>query len=94
MLERSALPNKSFQVEGVGVLEHHVDLGRRLVRLVVPDAVVALQHAVYLHLDQDLFEFCAFKALQIEDLAGKDLLGLIHGRADSLPVGFRFLRID
>ena len=74
LTQSTALLEKALEVEAVCILLNHVDLVRRLDCLVVTDAKVAAQHAVYLHLLEDHLEILFGKVFRVVDLARKYFL--------------------
>ena len=74
---------QSLKVEAIGVLLYHIDFIRGLDRLIEADAVLAVQHAVHLHLPHDHVELLLLEELVFVDLAREDLFCLVDvGRDD------------
>ena len=61
--EASTLLNECLQVERIGVLKKQVQVGLRLNRLVVPDAVLTFELTTYFDFSLDLLEVRLRKVL-------------------------------
>ena len=68
LLQSASLLKQHRQIITIRVLLDHVDLRRRLDRLVMLDAVVARDHAMNLHLLKHLLHLGILKALRIDHL--------------------------
>ena len=83
LLQSLSLLEQSLQVKAIGIILDHVDFILSLDRLVQADAVLAIHHAVHLHLPHDHVELLILEELVFVDLAREDLFGLIDvGRDD------------
>ena len=82
LLQSLSLLEQSLQVKAVGIVLDHVDFIRGLDRLVQAYAVLAIHHAVHLHLPHDHVELLILEELVFVDLTREDLFGLIDVGCD------------
>ena len=84
LLQCSSLLKQYGQVKAICVFLDHVDFRRRLDRLVVLDAVVARDHAMYLYLFEHLLHLCVLETLRVDHLTSIDRLLRVYSRSDDL----------